>query len=66
LPDAIAEKEALLVKDRLSQNSDPKKAPGAKKNEDLFSAHDFDIKIDLEVPLSSKYLVLSLFIHRSS
>lgn len=34
----------------------PTKAAGptSKKSEDLFSAHDFDIKIDLEVPLPRK------------
>jgi RNA polymerase-associated protein RTF1 len=31
-------------------------APTQKKSEDLFSAHDFDIKIDLEVPLPRKLL----------
>jgi hypothetical protein len=30
--------------------------PTQKKSEDLFSAHDFDIKIDLEVPLPRKLL----------
>lgn len=31
---------------------------GKPKTSDLFSAHDFDIKIDLEVPLPCKYLVI--------
>jgi hypothetical protein len=34
----------------------PATAPTQKKSEDLFSAHDFDIKIDLEVPLPRKLL----------
>lgn len=34
------------------ENSDIKKKTGS---EDLFNAHDFDITIDLEVPLPSKY-----------
>jgi hypothetical protein len=29
---------------------------GGTKTDDLFSAHDFDIKIDLEVPLPSMYM----------
>jgi hypothetical protein len=31
-------------------------ARGGTKTDDLFSAHDFDIKIDLEVPLPSEYM----------
>jgi len=30
--------------------------PSTKQSEDLFSAHDFDIKIDLEVPLPRKFI----------
>lgn len=37
-----------------------------KKSEDLFSAHDFDIKIDLEVPLTRKLFAFSAKIRCSS
>lgn len=36
----------------------PTAVPAQKKSEDLFSAHDFDIKIDLEVPLPRKLFAL--------
>lgn len=39
---------------------DAKDPPKPKqKTSDLFSAHDFDIKIDLEVPLPSKYHIVN-------
>ena len=37
-----------------SPTPDPSKP--LSKTDDLFSAHDFDITIDLEVPLASKFL----------
>ena len=48
-----------------SINKEPEKkkeAPKVGKTDDLFQAHDFDIKIDLEVPLPSKYKVLDCII----
>lgn len=65
--DAIDVPAALISKPKESQptTSEPVKAEvkdaSAKtlvakpKTSDLFSAHDFDIKIDLEVPLPCKY-----------
>ena len=46
-----------------SNKSDSKEKPRVAqpkpKTGDLFSAHDFDIKIDLEVPLPSKYILIA-------
>ena len=36
--------------------------PAQVTQDDLFSAHDFDIKIDLDVPLPGNYIELLLFV----
>lgn len=46
-----------LVGDSVSTSNDKENEQEAKKKqstEDLFNAHDFDITIDLEVPIPSK------------
>ena len=51
----------MTVTPSLEEEKEPEKkkeAPkGGTKTDDLFSAHDFDIKIDLEVPLPSMYML---------
>jgi hypothetical protein len=50
----------MTVTPHKEQEKEPEKkkevARGGSKTDDLFSAHDFDIKIDLEVPLPSEYM----------
>lgn len=42
-------------KNKGAENDMKKDRLGPVKTDDLFQAHDFDIKIDLEVPLPSKF-----------
>jgi hypothetical protein len=53
----------MTVTPNREQDKEPEKrkevARGGSKTDDLFSAHDFDIKIDLEVPLPSMYIYCS-------
>ena len=60
--------EVLKVADRSPQRKDETQASGSTdkdksaarpKSGDLFSAHDFDIKIDLEVPLTAQPVVVT-------
>ena len=37
-----------------------RESTGGEKSNDLFSVHDFDIKIDLDVPTSGKFSCCSL------
>ena len=51
----------MTVTPSLEEEKEPEKKKkevpkGETKTDDLFSAHDFDIKIDLEVPLPSMYI----------
>jgi hypothetical protein len=59
----------MTVTPNIEQEKEPEKKKevprGAGKTDDLFSAHDFDIKIDLEVPLPSMYLY-SVLTHRTT
>jgi hypothetical protein len=56
----LAIEAAMTVAPHKEQEKEPEKkkevARGGSKTDDLFSAHDFDIKIDLEVPLPSEYM----------
>ncbi|GFG29822.1 hypothetical protein Cfor_00245 [Coptotermes formosanus] len=53
----LAIEAAMTVTPNVEQEKEPEKKKevprGGTKTDDLFSAHDFDIKIDLEVPLPS-------------
>ena len=52
-----------LIHDNLSSSNEKEnsqKAPKKQSTEDLFNAHNFDITIDLEVPIPSKYLLISI------
>ena len=42
-----------------SEKENGQKVPKKQSTEDLFNAHNFDITIDLEVPIPSKYLSIS-------
>lgn len=55
----ITESDMSPVDKDKEKEGDKKKETSKKltKTDDLFSAHDFDIKIDLEVPLHSKLLL---------
>jgi hypothetical protein len=58
----------MTVTPNVEQEKEPEKKKevpkGGTKTDDLFSAHDFDIKIDLEVPLPSMYMY-SVLKHRN-
>lgn len=54
----------VIIEGNETSKTVPSNAPAT---EDLFSAHDFDIKIDLEVPLPSKYqLITKIYNHKTS
>jgi hypothetical protein len=56
----------MTVTPHTEQEKEPEKkkevARGGSKTDDLFSAHDFDIKIDLEVPLPSEYMYRNMWL----
>lgn len=57
------------VGDSMSSTNDKENGQESKKKqstEDLFNAHDFDITIDLEVPIPSKYPKEHLMTHNHS
>lgn len=50
----VTEKKVEEPREKVETKAAP--VPTQVTQDDLFSAHDFDIKIDLEVPLTSKYI----------
>lgn len=44
-----------------NEKENSQKVPKKQSTEDLFNAHNFDITIDLEVPIPSKYITIEVF-----
>lgn len=57
--DKEEEKQQEMIEEMPTTKEEPKVAPVPAQvtQDDLFSAHDFDITIDLEVPLPSTYTI---------